>query len=615
MKDQELMEKLKNQAVDIPDSLKPENIELLLRQKTRTKKTVWKRAAVAAAAFFIICGSIFGIGIGHMNHGDGEKAAQQAAHKDEGYDAIYEMLQSLGGGFSGSEDGMAIDSIGTEEARAEKQMVQKESMSTGQSAADQWNAGLEGNAAYSGTNVQTDQVDEGDIVKNDGEYIYVLDQSYNTLSIVRAEEADLEKQSVIELDENFSPAEFYVESDRLTILGDDYGKSELYTKVCTYNIQDRKKPGKPKVVTQSGGFKSSRMRDGYIYVFSSYEPQIPARKAKPEQYVPQVCGKLLDMNRIVLPEKPEMAEYLVMTAIDLEKPDQTCDKQSVFDSGEIFYVSAAHIYAASGNYGKNTEIQKFSYGKGKIKHQSAGTVKGYLEDSFSMDEYQGYLRLVTTLETANGGTYNNVYVLDHNMKVTGSILKLAKDERIYSARFMGDTGYFVTFRETDPLFSVDLSNPSKPEIIGRLKIPGFSEYLHFYGENQLIGIGMSTDKDGNAENVKLSMFDIGDPKSVKETDVYVLEGCYDAEALYNHHAVMIDEKKNLIGFEAESEDDAAYHLFQYEKGFRQLLKVSTGQMGWNARGLYIGEYFYLAESDRIRAYGLDDFKKAGELRI
>ena len=126
--------------------------------------------------------------------------------------------------------------------------------------------------------------------------------------------------------------------------------------------------------------------------------------------------------------------------------------------------------------------------------------------------HKGNLRVVTT-----EGETNSVYVLDKELKQIGAIEDLAEDERVYSARFMGEVGYFVTFRETDPLFSVDLSDPEKPKIVGELKIPGFSDYLHFYGEDQLLGIGMNVDEETQiTDGVKLSMFDISDKTDVKE---------------------------------------------------------------------------------------------------
>lgn len=159
-----------------------------------------------------------------------------------------------------------------------------------------------------------------------------------------------------------------------------------------------------------------------------------------------------------------------------------------------------------------TTLRKISYNKGKLKAAAQGKVKGYLNDTFSLDEYKGNLRLFTT-----NNDENLVTILDKKLDKISTIENLAKGETIYSARFMGESGYFVTYEQVDPLFSVDLSDPEKPKILGKLKIPGFSEYLHFYGEDRLLGIGMSTDEEsGVAEGVKITMFDISDRSDVKK---------------------------------------------------------------------------------------------------
>jgi len=183
----------------------------------------------------------------------------------------------------------------------------------------------------------------------------------------------------------------------------------------------------------------------------------------------------------------------------------------------------------------------------------------------------------------------------------GSIEDIAPGERIYSARFDGDVGYFVTFRQVDPLFSVDLSNPSEPKIIGELKIPGFSEYMYMWDEGKMLGIG-----EENGE-VKLSMFDIADPHNVTEEDKTILEDVYSSEALYNHKAILVNGNKNIIGFAADGyfsliTDDTydlnfrqVYCIYAYEDGkFVEKATVNLGSdFNGNVRGMYIGEYIYV----------------------
>ena len=208
---------------------------------------------------------------------------------------------------------------------------------------------------------------------------------------------------------------------------------------------------------------------------------------------------------------------------------------------------------------------------------------------------------------------NALFVLDGNLETVGEIRDLAENESVYSARFMGDTGYFVTFRQVDPLFSVDLSDPSAPKIIGELKIPGFSEYLHPYGEGLLLGIGMDVDESGTTtEGVKLSMFDISDPSSVQEIQTYVIDGMYSTN-VYNYKAVFADVEKNLFGFTAYG-DSPEYCIFSYdaEKGFTEVFSRTLSGYG-DARGLYVGDVFYLVENWTVESYTLNGFEKIDDI--
>jgi uncharacterized secreted protein with C-terminal beta-propeller domain len=182
---------------------------------------------------------------------------------------------------------------------------------------------------------------------------------------------------------------------------------------------------------------------------------------------------------------------------------------------------------------------------------------------------------------------------------------------------MGDVGYFVTYRETDPLFSVDFSDPKKPEIIGELKIPGFSEYLHFYGEDLLLGIGMDVDEDGFTTNgVKLSMFDISDNTDVKEVQKYVMKNVYSADVMYDYRAALIDRKKNIIGFSANSGDGESYYVFSYDEknGFECLMDETVNGNGYQtARGVYIDTVLYVVKGNIIEAYSMEDYKKVDDI--
>lgn len=270
---------------------------------------------------------------------------------------------------------------------------------------------------------------------------------------------------------------------------------------------------------QSGGYNTSRIVDGYVYVLSQFHPYEDNVTARDLWYIPEVQGKSIEAENIYMPQEAEGNEYTIITAFSLDNPSEKTDSKAVFGYSDVCYVSENNIYITSNYYEDSdvsrTLIRKISYTDGKLVGVAQTKIKGMLNDSFSIDEYEGNLRLVTTIdeiysnddimplnETADKtekavaenvkdavpGT-NSLYVLNDKLEIIGSIHNLAKDETIYSARFMGDTGYFVTYRQVDPLFSVDLSDPENPKILGELKIPGFSEYLHPYGDGKLLGIG------------------------------------------------------------------------------------------------------------------------------
>lgn len=203
---------------------------------------------------------------------------------------------------------------------------------------------------------------------------------------------------------------------------------------------------------------------------------------------------------------------------------------------------------------EKTVIQKIAIDKGSIEYRTKGEVPGSLLNQFSMDESGDYFRVATTSQfwTSNSNVqYNNVYVMDNDLKIAGKLEKIAQDERIYSTRFIGNRLYMVTFKRMDPLFVIDLSNPDKPEILGQLKIPGFSDYLHPYDENHIIGVGKETAENEwggvSIKGVKVSLFDVSDVNKPTQIDTYEIgKAGTDSEALQDHKAFLFDKNKNLL---------------------------------------------------------------------
>lgn len=203
---------------------------------------------------------------------------------------------------------------------------------------------------------------------------------------------------------------------------------------------------------------------------------------------------------------------------------------------------------------EKTVIQKIGIENGAIEYKTKGEVPGSLLNQFSMDESGDYFRVATTSQfwTQNSNTqYNNVYVLDNDLKIAGKLEKIAPDERIYSTRFIGNRLYMVTFKRMDPLFVIDLKDPNKPQVLGQLKIPGFSDYLHPYDENHIIGVGKETAENEwggvSIKGVKVSLFDVSDVNNPEQIDTYEIgKAGTDSEALRDHKAFLFDKKKNLL---------------------------------------------------------------------
>ena len=380
-----------------------------------------------------------------------------------------------------------------------------------------------------------------------------------------------------------------------------------------------------------------RVRDGYVYVISNFYADAAAPRADTAAYIPEVQGSTMEASDIYMPQRQMGNQYTVITSFSLEDPSEKTDSKAVFGSSGMCYVSTENIYVTEGWYGQDdaevtqTSIRKVAYKEGILQGEAQTKVDGTLNDSFSIDEYNGYLRLVTTVSPVSSGDggiarffsgdtggrqqedSNSLYVLDENLEIAGEIHDLAKDESVYSARFMGDVGYFVTFKQVDPLFSVDLSDPSDPEIIGELKIPGFSEYLHPYGDGQLLGIGMDVDEESvTTDGVKISMFDISNPADVNEEENYVLEDLYGTDVGYNYKEVFVDVEKNLFGFMAYG-DTTKYFIFTYdENGFKEVFSRELTLYG-NVRGLYAGERFYLVNGNTVESFTMDAFQKVDDI--
>lgn len=476
---------------------------------------------------------------------------------------------------------------------------------------------------YSDTNVREAGVDEGDVVKTDGKYLYIL-KTDSSIKIVDIQKEEMELTAVIEPQElDGSIRELYVDGDRLCLVTSGYRSSmeesgedryvvydNPYTCLETYDISDRTSPVLLGSMEQDGWYTTSRKVGNYLYLLTEYTPDV-RDILEDSRIMPLVGGTAMEAENIYLPDAMNSTQYLVVSSVDLESPGRTEDSKAILSGTSEFYMSKENLYICNYRWKSEkeyTQILKFGYQDGKITAIGTADVPGYINDSFSLDEYNGYLRVLTT--DNHDQETNQLLILNEKMETVGRLEDVAQGETLRAARYFGDLVYFVTFMQTDPLFCADLSDPANPRILGELKISGFSSYLHPFGANRLLGIGYeANEKTGAQTGIKLSMFDITNPDKVKEQNKLVIDDAGYLPLDYNYRAVTVDAQKNLIGFVC----DTNYLVFRYEegKGFENLLTFHLDRENYwagqeNCRGVYVGDRFYIVDTDRIYEFDMKE---------
>jgi uncharacterized secreted protein with C-terminal beta-propeller domain len=328
------------------------------------------------------------------------------------------------------------------------------------------------------------------------------------------------------------------------------------TLIKVYDVSDRENPRLQREISADGQYVSSRMVGNYTYVVINE----PAYEQDDELNLPKIY---FGGNETEIPATAiyysDVSDYYYMyttiIAINTQNDDQEPTYETILlGASSNLYVSPDNIYLTFPVWGEGvgdserTSIHRIQIAGAEIKPVASGEVPGMVLNQFSMDEYEGYFRVATT--THEGTSRNNVYTLNMALNITGSLENLAPGETIYSARFMGQRGYLVTFKQVDPLFVIDLSDPRHPEELGYLKVTGYSDYLHPYDENHLIGIGKETTDAGEFawyQGVKISLFDVSDVGNPREISKYEIgDRGTDSPVLWDHKAFLFDKSRNLL---------------------------------------------------------------------
>ncbi|UCE73440.1 MAG: beta-propeller domain-containing protein [Methanomassiliicoccales archaeon] len=493
---------------------------------------------------------------------------------------------------------------------------------------------------HSNTNVQVAGVDEGDIVKTDGDYAYIVSKDGGSVFIA---DVDSPEDAVVVSTVNVigSIREIYVRGDTLIVLGRrevyqiDPEPDSLESQYCSVrnngkkikfnigrfyylkyiryeatfidilDIEDREKPSLLDSHIIRGSHLGSRMIGNHVYALTSsylysnlqeYDLPVPAT----------------DIYYLKCPDDPDYLDsYLQLTtilSIDIAKPSTIVDLRAVlmWASSDI-YVSLNNIYITNYdyNYVENahlTSIHRIAIDNGDILYGAYGEIEGTLLNRYSMDEYEGYFRAAVSIGFSSS---NRVYVLDMDLDIVGCLEGIAPNEVLYSARFMGERLYLVTFRRIDPFFVIDLSDPENPEMLGELVLPGWSDYLHPYDEDHIIGLGRETDSFGRTLGVKLSLFDVVDVENPTEVSKFVMGDRYTRTiAADDPHAFLFSREENLLVIPV---------IYNYTVTCAYVFDITLGS-GFELKGTVshpryqnpYGYYWYNYDSEIKRSFYIDD---------
>ncbi|MDD9953494.1 MAG: beta-propeller domain-containing protein [Candidatus Woesearchaeota archaeon] len=580
-------------------------------------------------------------------------------------------------------------------------------------------------ADFSETNVQVQGVDEADIIKTDGEYIYTT--TGKTLFIIAAGE-NAEIIETIELEHQ--PQGMFVHGDTLAVFGYfhdvDYFKDTGFmprsgmTYFDMYDISDRKNPEKIKEFKFEGNYFQSRMKGDWIYFVTNSQPEI---RSYPMPIIMEgdVLRNVEIANVHYYPIRYDNAQFATIHAIHVDGSinSETIaveGSRQMYMSHENIYITATkyinewelrqeitqellepeltesdrrligkikatdnevlsqaekknkiwNIYSRYVSYDGDFEdvvskrlkdklseyeameftvIHKVEVEDGEIELEESAQVPGQIVNQFSMDEHDGIFRIATTLsqrwnswadesliaEPRRTESTNNIYTLDEELERLDSITGIAEGERIFSTRFMGDRLYMVTFRQVDPFFVVDLSNPRSIKILGELKIPGFSRYLHPYDDETIIGIGRDATLEGRQQGLKISLFDVSNVAKPEEVAQFIAEGRYSSStAEYEHKAFLFSREKNLLVIPGYSYDYSRWGdsegyngamVFDISKDaieIRGIIDHSVGEKYYGAqveRSLYIEDLLYTKSPSLLRVNELDDLASVQKIEL
>lgn len=465
------------------------------------------------------------------------------------------------------------------------------------------------NNQHGTTNIQEEGVDEADIIKNDGKYIYYA--TYSKVLIYKG----TKQITKINADKNENINDMYLDGNSIILITskiveesasaetedieDDVMVDLCYvpntdTMIKVYDITDITAPKLKNTFSQSGGYSASRKIGDRLYILSTkfitnakdcviyYENEGEKKEVSPKDIA--YADNMFDSN------------YSIISGYDLSKGTQIGKTKAIMGySGEV-YCSKDNMYIVSSDYEKYVcRIAKIELKSNSVAISKTGSVKGVVNNQFSMDEKDDVFRIATTTEKNN-----YIYTLDENLEQIGVTDPFGKEESIQATYYMGDYAYAITYKETDPLFVIDLKNPGNPIIKGEVKISGFSTQLVPVDDGVMMGIGYS-----DSDDVKIALFDISDPEKPWVIDSKVLENCT-SNAQNNHKAILINKEKNYYAidyycYDATVPETGAVTIKADKSGInttnKYMIETDPTYDSFASRCTYIGDKLYVLDEN------------------
>lgn len=547
MKDAEFIRtRLENTADNEEISAVPAKEEIVAlcegrKQKSNVKRTVRRCLAMAAAlAVVIATGWVFD----RATYIPEIKTDGKNVEVADDYSQIVSMISDYrasenfkNGGYIGlyttdtavmdvAEDYAVSNSGSTEEGMTVSSAAPSDGVKS-YSATSLYDSAVSNEDSASTLNTREADVDESDIVRTDGTNLFVASSNYGRVIILTPDEnGNMTVTSSVPYDgdEDYYYMEMYVR-DGLLILVSPYSNGKTTVKI--YDISDITKPTLVRTLSQDGTGGATRIANDRLIITSSYyigwDETYTEENCIPKVYDGETESKVA-CEDIILADTSEPDCYCVITIFNLNDLQSTPVTQSILGGMSDIYCTSDRLFIYAQKYTDSCimmTVRGFDLIASGAEYAGCCEFEGYFFDGFSMDWDGENLRVAATTDFAN-----NLYIFDKDFNTVGTLAGFGENEQIEGIRFMGDTAYVVTFENTDPLFVIDLSDPAKPAILGELKMPGFSDYLHPVGENLMLGIGSGGTDDGLDGSAKASLYDVSDPANPEIVSDFIMEDTY-----------------------------------------------------------------------------------------